>query len=227
MTPTIVIVGADKGGVGKTMITKVLLDYLKEKGIKPVVYDTEPEPGVLRRFYNYAKSIDIGLARGQVQVFDSVSEAVFTVVDLKAGSLSKVLVALRDAELLKDVHAGKMRMIIIHVLGSNEASLREISSTAAILVEGGEHFLIKNRATDGLFFEWDQVTYDSYFKAIEAKATLEIPHLEGAACDAVEKAGAPFAGFIADETQSRMLRGIVKHWRGLVFKEFDRAKVLG
>lgn len=226
MTPTLILIGADKGGVGKTMMARALLDYCKERGVKPSVFDTEPEPGVLRRFFAYAKPVDVAQVRGQMQVFDDVPANGITIVDLRAGSLSRVLAAMRDAGLLKDIHAGKMRMVVIHVLGSTEASMREIAATAAILIEGGEHILVKNHATDGQFFEWDSVLHDSYFKVIDAKALLDIPHLDGMACDTIEKRGTSFRSFIADETNSRLLRGVVQHWLGQVWKEFDRAKII-
>lgn len=226
MTPTLILVGADKGGVGKTMLTRVLLDYLKDKGSRPSVFDSEPDPGVLKRFYGYAKIVDISTMLGQMAVFDQVPAAGITVVDLCAGSLSKTLSTMRDAGLLNDIHAGKIRMQVIHVLGSTEASLREIAATATILIEGGEHILVKNHATDGQFFEWDKETHDSYFHAIDAKALLNIPHLDGVACDAVEKRGQSFASFIGDETNSRMQRGAVTYWRKQGWAEFDRAKVI-
>lgn len=223
MKPTLILDGADKGGVGKTTIARAMLDYLKDKGIRPSVFDTEPEPGVLRRFYKYAKPVDVGLVRGQMQVFDEVPSAGYTFVDIKAGGLSKVLTAMRDAGLLKDVHNGKMRMVVFHILGSTEASLREIEATAAVLAEGGEHILVKNHATDGQFFEWDAETYKSYFKSSDA--LLDIPHLDGMACDAVDQKGVSFASFIADEANSRMLRGIVGNWLKQVWLQFDKAKL--
>lgn len=226
MIPTLKIVGADKGGVGKTTVSRVLLDYLKDRGVRPSVFDSEPEPGVLKRFYNYAKVVDISTMLGQMAVFDQLNEAGTTVVDLCAGSLSKTLAAMRDASLLADVHDGKIRMIVIHVLGSSEASLREIATTAAILAEGGEHVLVKNHATDGQFFEWDKETYDSYFRSIDAKALLEIPHLDGVVSDAVEKRGQSFAGFIGDTNNSMMQRRVLTHWRKAVWAEFDRAKLI-
>ena len=223
LIPTLIIDGADKGGVGKTMIARAMLDYLKNKGVRPSVFDTEPEPGVLRRFHKYAKPVDVGAVRGQMEVFDEVPTAGYTFVDLKAGGLSKVLTAMRDAGLLKDVHARKMRMIVIHVLGSTEASLREIAATSSILAEGGEHVLVKNHATDGQFFEWDKPTYESYFKA--PNVLLDIPHLDGMACDAVDQKGVSFRNFVADEKNSRMLRGIVSNWLTQVWEQFDKAKL--
>jgi hypothetical protein len=221
--PTLILDGSDKGGVGKTMIARAMLDYLKERGVRPSVFDTEPEPGVLRRFYKYAKPVDVTAVRGQMQVFDDVPSAGYTFVDLRAGGLSKVLAAMRDAGLLQDVHGGKMRMVVIHVLGSTEASLREIAATADILKEGGEHILVKNYATDGKFFEEDKATYSSFFKASDL--LLEIPHLDGAACDAVDQKGVPFSAFVNDEANSRTLRGVVRNWLGQTWKQFDKAKL--
>jgi hypothetical protein len=221
--PVLVMTGSDKGGVGKTTIARALLDFLKENGVRPSVFDTEPDPGVLRRFYKTAKSVDVGVVRGQMQVFDEVESAGFTFVDIKAGGLSKVLTAMRDAGLLKDVHAGKMRMIVVHVLGSTEASLREIAAAGAVLDEGGEHILVKNHATDGQFFEWDKETYNSFFKP--GQPVLDIPHLDGMACDAVDQKATSFSDFIADNSNSRMLRGIVRHWLGEVFQQFEAANL--
>jgi hypothetical protein len=43
-TPTVIIVGADKGGVGKTTVTRVLLDYLHSNGsiIAPSIRKRRP-----------------------------------------------------------------------------------------------------------------------------------------------------------------------------------------
>lgn len=226
MIPTLILVGADKGGVGKTTLTRVLLDYFKDRGVRPSVFDSEPDPGNLRRFYSYAKLVDISTVRGQMTVFDEVPNAGTTVVDMTAGSLSKTLITMRNSGLLDDVHNGKIKLQVIHVLGSSEASLREIGSTAGILVDGGEHYLVKNHATDGQFFEWDKETHDSYFKAIDAKALLSIPHLDGLVCDAVDQRGQSFAAYSGDLTNSRTARGLVNTWRKAVWEEFDRAKLI-
>ena len=229
MLPTIIIVGADKGGVGKTTISRALLDYFRAhrdtRHVKPCVFDTEADPGVLRRFYPGAKLVDVAQVRGQMDVFDAVPDAKVTVVDLRAGVLSRVLGAMRDAGLLQDVHEGKMRMVVLHVLGSTEASLREIAATAEVLAIGGEHILVKNHATDGQFFEWDKATHDTYFNGAAVHGLIDIPHLDGMACDAVEQRGQSFAAFTADDKNSRMLRGVVKHWISQCWAQFDLAKI--
>lgn len=215
--------GADKGGVGKTTIARAMLDYFKDRGVRPSVFDTEPGEGVLRRFYKYAKPVNVGDVRGQMEVFDEVPTAGYTFVDLKAGALSKVLSRLRDGGLLQDVHDGKMRMIVLHVIASNEASLREIADTAEVLSAGGEHVVVKNHQSDGRFLEWDPEAYRSFFKPTDLM--LDIPHLDGMAADAVDKLGVSFSSFIADDKNSRVLRGVVNHWLKRVWTEFDKAKL--
>src|SRR4051812_10572346 len=38
--PRVVVIGADKGGVGKTTVSRVFTDYLHGKRVSPTVYDT-------------------------------------------------------------------------------------------------------------------------------------------------------------------------------------------
>ena len=51
MKPTVILVGADKGGVGKTTLARTLLDYLSRKNVLARCYDTEWPRGTLKRFY--------------------------------------------------------------------------------------------------------------------------------------------------------------------------------
>ena len=51
MKPTVILVGADKGGVGKTTLARTLLDYLSRKNVMARCYDTEWPRGTLKRFY--------------------------------------------------------------------------------------------------------------------------------------------------------------------------------
>ena len=48
--PTVVVVGADKGGVGKTTVSRTLLDYLSAQHVPIRAFDTESPKGTLKRF---------------------------------------------------------------------------------------------------------------------------------------------------------------------------------
>ena len=49
--PAVVLIGADKGGVGKTTVARTLLDYFAERRVRARAFDTEVPKGTLKRFY--------------------------------------------------------------------------------------------------------------------------------------------------------------------------------
>ena len=48
MKPTLILVGADKGGVGKTTLSRALMDYFVRKNILTRAFDTENPRGTLK-----------------------------------------------------------------------------------------------------------------------------------------------------------------------------------
>jgi hypothetical protein len=161
MTPIIILVGADKGGVGKTTVSRALDDYLRNKRANRKVFDSERGAGDLKRFVSSAQVIDIENVDDQMRAFDSVEGV--TLVDVRAGLLSPTLAALGDVGLLDDVRSGALGMALLHVIGPSVSSLREISETAAAIGGGVRHFLVKNYVTQGGFAEWEK---DDRFAAV-------------------------------------------------------------
>jgi hypothetical protein len=229
ITPLIVLVGADKGGVGKTTITRALLDYLYAQGIALRVFDSECPAGALNRFYPAAAIIDLSSVQDQMRIFDCPDLNAVTVVDIRAGLLSPTLRALDEAKLLDDVRSGAIKLAVIHVLGPTVASLSEIAETARLIgAAGTSHYLVKNHVADAQFFDWDPARAQAYFGRIDVPA-IDVPRLTEIACETVEAAGTSFAAFARNEdargspaNHSRMLRGYVRSWLDSVWAEFDR-----
>ncbi len=222
-TPLVILVGADKGGVGKTTTVRALSDFLQARHASAKLFDSEYPAGDLSRFAT-ADVIDIGKVRDQMRVFDNVAGV--TVVDIRAAALSPTVKALDEAKLLDDVRAGALGLALLHVLGPTDRSIREIAETAAALGNGAKHFLVKNHVSaDGGFAEWEK---DDRFAAklqqMES-VTITIPHLNADATDTLQKLGGSFANFSRDAGQSRMLRGYVRSWLEAVWREFDRVRL--
>ena len=49
--PVVIVVGADKGGVGKTTVSRTLLDYFSANNVPTRAFDTESPRGTLKRFH--------------------------------------------------------------------------------------------------------------------------------------------------------------------------------
>src|SRR5205823_14258011 len=80
--PAVIIVGADKGGVGKTTVARTLLDYFIVQQIPTRAFDTEAPRGTLKRFHpEVAEVVDMTLVADQMKIFDTLnsSEAAVTV----------------------------------------------------------------------------------------------------------------------------------------------------
>ncbi len=166
-----------------------------------------------------------------MRIFDTLSDASVTVIDVRAGLLSPTLRALRDVGFLDSVKKGQITFVVFHILGSSIASLNEIEDTAPFTGDA-EYFLVKNFINNTSFFEWDQATHASYFKKYKDAVEITIPKLDEMAFEQVELASVPFLTFVANKgtkgeaaNYSFVLRGYVRHWLGNVWAEYDRIKL--
>jgi len=233
--PALILVGADKGGVGKTTVARTLLDYFAAHHVPTRAFDTEVPKGTLKRFhYEVSEVVDATAVADQMRIIDTLSttEAVVTVVDVRAGLMSPTLRALRDIGFLDAVKKGQITFIVFHILGSSIASLNEIEETAPFTADA-KYFLVKNYINNTSFFDWDQATQAAYFKKLKDAVVINIPKLNEMAYEQVELASVPFLTFVANKNQkgeganySFVLRGYVRHWLGNVWAEYDRVKLL-
>ena len=229
--PAVIIVGADKGGVGKTTVSRTLLDYFIAHQVPTRAFDTEAPRGTLKRFHpDITEVVDMTPIPDQMKIFDTLNsaEAAVTVIDVRAGLMSPTLKALRDIGFIEAAKKGQITFAVFHILGPSIASLDEIAETATYL-DDANYFLVKNFINNTHFFEWDEATYNSYFNKIKDAVEITIPKLNEMACEQVELASVPYLTFIANKKQngepaaySFVLRGYVRHWLGNVWAEYDR-----
>ena len=232
--PTVVVVGADKGGVGKTTVSRTLLDYFTAHHVPTRAFDTESPKGTLKRFHpDITDIVDVTSVPDQMRIFDTLSttDASVTVLDVRAGLLSPTLRSLRDIGFLEAVKKGQLNFVVFHILGSSIASLNEIEDTSSFTTDA-KYFLVKNYFNNTSFFEWDQPTHAAYFKRFKDAVEITIPKLNEMAYEQVEVASVPFLKFVANKgahdeaaNYSFVLRGYVRHWLANVWSEFDRIKL--
>jgi hypothetical protein len=230
--PAVVLIGADKGGVGKTTVARTLLDYFADRQVRARAFDTEVPKGTLKRFYpDLVDVVDINHVPDQMRIFDTVNstDASVTLIDVSAGLLSPTLRALRNIGFIEAAKKGHITFVVFHILGPSIASLDEIVGTADYLGDG-KYFMVKNFINNTYFFDWDEATHAAYFKRIPDAVEITIPKLPEMAAERVDLASVPFATFIENKKQSGdpasysfVLRGYVRHWLDNVWAEYDRA----
>ena len=215
--PHVIIVGSDKGGVGKTTISRTLIDYYATRGITHRAFDTEAPNGVLKRFHsNKATVVDLAESDGQMKVFDTLREAQVTIIDIRAGLLSNTLRTLSEIGFLDGIKEGRLRISVLHVIGSSQASFDEIAATAA-LVEGAKHHLVANHINDSKF-----IGLSDDMKKVGA-GVIEIGKLNELAAETVDRLGSGFDAFVINPDYSETLRGYVRAWLRRACAAYDAA----
>jgi hypothetical protein len=231
MKPTVILVGADKGGVGKTTLARTLLDYLSRKNVMARCYDTEWPRGTLKRFYPATTEvIDMSNVAHQMKLLDTLETASLkvSVVDLKAGNLSMVLDIFDRIGVLEAAKSGKFTLGLFHVVGPAIASLEEIGEIAKY-IQGTEYVIAKNFINETNFLEWDEKTHKKYFSS--AAAEIVLPKLNEMAYEQVDLAGVTFRDFIDNKSAngepgnfSFVLRGYVRKWMSEIDAQLEKLK---
>ncbi len=232
---TVILVGADKGGVGKSTVARFILDFLGQNRIRARAFDTEAPRGTLYHFHpDETTIVDLRSTADQMRIFDTLmsSPERVSVIDVRAGGLTPVLATLEEIGFFDAVKAGEFGFILLHVLGPSLSSLDEIDVVAPY-VEDANYFIVKNHVNDSTFFEWDPQTHSKYFEDVNAVGEITVPQLDAQAYEKVELASTPFSTFVADRTakgqpahHSFVLKGKVLSWLHRVAEAFEDAGIL-
>jgi hypothetical protein len=221
MVPQIFIVGADKGGVGKTMLSRLLLSYLEKRhDLVTRAFDCQFPKGILKRFHpRQTEIIDIFKSDDHLKIFDTLKPDQVTVIDLAAGQLAYMLGLVGELGFLDNVKRGLLGITVLHVIGSTQASFDEIKIVSK-MVEGARHFLVTNRINDAGY-----LGLSPELTALAA-GVINVQQLNPLAAEHVDRAGASFSDFMADEGHSLTLRRYVTAWQPKAFAEFDAVRLL-
>ncbi len=235
MKPTLILVGADKGGVGKTTVSRILLDYFARKNVLTRAFDTENPRGSLKRFYpGSTEIIDLENVASQMKVLDTLETAnvPVTLVDLKAGALTYSLDIFERIGVLDAARGGQFTLGLFHIVGPSIASLDEIGEISKYLT-GIEYILTRNFINETNFFEWDEGTTKKYFSEIPKAHEVDIPKLNEMAYEQVDLAGVTFKDFIDNRSSdgeagkfSFVLRGYVRKWCSEIDEQLAKVKLL-
>lgn len=221
MTPQIIVVGADKGGVGKTTVSRALLDYFINAHREPHAFDTENKTkgGVLHRFFpSITEVVDLSKSNGQVRVFDSARSTPLTIIDIRAGLLLDSLQTLANIGFLEKAKAGELKIATLHVHDGSVAALDEIA-VAANLLSNERYYIVKNHINDRAFFDWSP----ERSKMLDGKV-IDIPNLDAFISEQVDDLGVGFEEFKRRKAaDSAVAVGYVNHWLNQVYAAFDQA----
>jgi hypothetical protein len=221
-----------KGGVGKSWVMTLLLDWYESLKIPFHALDLDNENNTLSRFFEHAEFVEISSEQDLDQMMNKIVEGdcSLTVIDMRAASTDRIEPWLRqvDFEILDKVHG--VRFTAIGVVDSSEDSAANIGFWASDVLKDNNHirFIIAQNKVRG------QMNYETSEQRKQYQQTLdlveiEIPKLEDWVHGVLEARDLRLSSALAIENPNDpltkfMTHSRIKKYQHAVFKQFERAR---
>ncbi|HEX2539767.1 MAG TPA: mobilization protein [Caldimonas sp.] len=158
MTP-IHFVGGEKGGVGKSLMARVLAQYMIDREQPFLGFDTDRSHGALMRFYSgYASPVAVD----QVQSLDAIVEAAVDqpgrriLVDLAAQTHDSLASWMEDAGVVNLADELGMKLFYWHVMDTGKDSVDLLRRLLDRFGTGLSYVLVRNQVRGADFTALEQ-----------------------------------------------------------------------
>jgi hypothetical protein len=188
-SPTVYITASDQHRNGKTLLARLLADYLMLDGRDPFMIDTDAPDGPLRNYFPGRTALaDFALMQGQMKLFDTIiaSPGRDYVVDLPARHVEGFFKATAELNFFQELHTVGFKIIVFFIVDRSTASLR---SARAIQEFPGIDLFVPVR-NEFVGSHWP-----------EAESGLVIPALPQALAFAISERRFSFRTFVLGDTQ--------------------------
>ncbi|CAK0757519.1 putative Chromosome partitioning protein ParA [Gammaproteobacteria bacterium] len=198
----LILVHGDKGGVGKSTLSRAVLDYLYRRIRVPVVYDADHRHSQVYRFYKEifpVNKIDTRMHSAFDTLLDKLADGkksaekynVFVDLPAQAGSdIEDALTEMRFVDALESIHA---RVTLLFAIGRATDSIKALQIALNAFERNADFVIVKN----GFF--GDSESYDIYNSSQIRQSVLKtgakeifVPALRGDAYEAVDRLNLPF-----------------------------------
>lgn len=124
--PTVYIICSDSNRNGKTLLARLIIDYLLLDGKDPFAIDADAPEGPLRQLFPGRTLLaDFAKMEGQMKLFDTIlaSPGRDYVIDLPVRHTLPFFKALTDIDFLKELRVRGFRIIMCYVVDRTQASV--------------------------------------------------------------------------------------------------------
>ncbi len=126
-SPTVHIICSDQHRNGKTLLARLLVDFLMLDGRDPFCIDTDTPDGPLRAFFPGRTALaDFAAIKGQMKLFDTILAAPGRdyVIDLPARHTEAFFHTARDLDFFAECRNAGFRVFVFYVVDNSFASLK-------------------------------------------------------------------------------------------------------
>jgi hypothetical protein len=187
-------IGGEKGGVGKSFLARLLAQYMIDKEMPFLGFDTDRSHAALMRFYaGYASPILIE----RIEAFDAVVEAAVAeperriLVDLAAQTHDPLVRWIDDAGVLDLADEMKLAIVYWHVMDAGRDSVDLLTKVLDRFGSGMGYVIVKNHVRGSDFSLLEQSGEQARAEQLGAK-TIAIKHLNDGVIHKIDASSSSF-----------------------------------
>ena len=226
------LIGGEKGGVGKSMVARLLAQYMIDRSIPFIGFDTDRSHGALLRFYaDYASPVQVD----RYEMLDHIVEAAVesperrVLVDLAAQTHAPLLRWIDESGVLELAEENSVGLTYWHVLDSGRDSVDLLGKLLDAFDDRVNHVLVRNQLRGDDFRLLDDSPALQRAQSLGAK-TISIKHLNDSVAQKIDASSSSF--WAATQSGDKDTTGLgmmdrqrVKVWLRDAYAGFDSVEV--
>jgi hypothetical protein len=222
----VILVGGDKGGVGKSATSRALTEYLDENSSPHIAFDGDDVNPTFLRFYPKAERIFTKSVKGfEVLINNLEAETPTQLVDLGAGTSLMFAQFAHKTDFLDEAAQAGAAVTFVFVLSPSVDSIHLLKILFEQYGERLRYVIAKSEALPGNWDLWAaSKTREALLKANAVEIT--IPALDADAFALADRYSLSWDAAGQDTRLPLASRSYLKRWRKQLFSEFDKAASL-
>lgn len=221
-------IGGEKGGVGKSVLSRILTQYFIDEGLPLQAFDGDLSNKTLSRFYgDYAKAVDLAsFEDADLMIEGAVEAGQDIIVDLPAQNARDLDKWFKDTELLTLAGELGLKIRLWHVMDDGTDSVRLLDKLLDTHGEEANYVIVRNHGRGKDFRTFDESETKQRALKVGAKI-IDLPALHPAAMLKIDRFGSSLWAAInnRDAAQGDVLglleRQRVKVWLAKAYAEID------
>ena len=225
------LIGGEKGGVGKSLVARVLAQYMIDREIPFLGFDTDRSHGALMRFYSgYASPVVVD----RYEALDAIVEAAVeqperrVLVDLAAQTHDPLVKWMDDAGVLNLADEMGLSICYWHVMDSGKDSVDLLRKLLDRFGTGLRYTLVRNQIRGNDFSVLELSGEQARAQGLGAKI-VSIKRLHDGVINKIDAASSSFWNAKNPDGNAASLglmdRQRVKMWLRDLYREIDEAGV--
>jgi hypothetical protein len=216
---TIHFIGGEKGGVGKSVVARLVAQYCIDNQLPFVALDADASNGSLTRYYrDYARAIDLSRFESADEILLLASEEPNrrVVVDLPAQAERSLWAWIAESGVLQMATELGVGLVFWHVMGEGKESVLALDRLLARHETGMRYCVVRNHGRGKDFALFDGSETKQRLEALGG-SVIDLADLHGPAMQKIDRFDASFwaAAFnplVGAEAITRMERQRIGIW---------------